>query len=583
MRYLVWYVVLAFSCTTACNKSEFSESPSDFAVEGTGELFINKARYAPGEPVEFTFTGNIPASAKIRYKQLNTIVGEASIASGSWSWNPPADDFKGYLAEMVETVDGSEKIIATIGIDVSSSWSKFPRYGFLSKFPLLTDGEMETVMNNLNRHHINGIQFYDWHYKHHLPLAGTTSSPAESWKDIINRDNFRSTVQGYISKAHAFNMNTMFYNLVYGALNTAESDGVSDEWYMYTNTARTGIDKYVLPKPPFTSDILFLDPSNSEWQNFLNDENEKVYEAYEFDGYHMDQVGNRDKTLYRYSGDVIDLPNTFKPFIESAKQSAPDKALVMNAVNQYGQEGIAKAPVDFLYTEVWQPNETFNALAQVIKDNNRLSNNLKNTVLAAYINYDLANNPGYFNTPSVLLADAVIFAFGGAHLELGEHMLGKEYFPNSNLQMKEDLTKSLVAYYDFLVAYQNLLRDGGTFNAVDANSTDGKIAVKSWPMQQGHVAAVGKEFADKQVIHLLNFTKATTDQWRDNAGIQADPGFSDQLEITVTTGKLTKSVWFASPDVHHGSPESLVFSQAGDQITFTLPGLKYWDMVVIEY
>ena len=583
MRYFVWCVVLTLSCGAGCNKAEIRDNPLPPAGETTGELFTNKARYNPGELVELSFTGSISATAKIRYKHLNTVLEEIPLSSANWTWTAPQADFKGYLVELVDTVNGIEKLIASVAVDVSSSWTRFPRYGFLSKFPQLTDGEMETVIKNLNRHHINGIQFYDWHYKHHKPLAGTPESPAASWKDIINRDNFRATIQGYITKAHACNMNAMFYNLVYGALNNAAVDGVSNTWYMYTNTSRTNIDKFVLPKPPFISDILFTDPSNVEWQNFLNQENRKVYSVYEFDGYHMDQVGNRDKTLYRYSGEVINLANTFKPFIESAKQSAPAKAIVMNAVNQYGQQGIAQAPVDFLYTEVWHPNESFNALAQVIKDNNTISDNLKNTVLAAYINYDLANKAGYFNTPSVLLADAVIFAFGGSHLELGEHMLGKEYFPNSNLQMKEDLKKALVAYYDFLVAYQNLLRDGGSFNSIEVKSLDGKTSFKEWPMEKGKVATLGKAFNDKQIIHLLNFKLATTDQWRDKTGIQADPGFSEQLQISVTTNKSVKKIWFSSPDLNKGGSETLSFSQVGDQATFTLPGLKYWDMIVMEF
>ena len=33
----------------------------------------------------------------------------------------------------------------------------------------------------------------------------------------------------------------------------------------------------------------------------------------------------------------------------------------------------------------------------------------------------------YFNTPGVLMANAAIHAWGGAHLELGEHMLTTEY------------------------------------------------------------------------------------------------------------------------------------------------------------
>ncbi|MDP2338126.1 MAG: glycoside hydrolase family 66 protein [Bacteroidota bacterium] len=65
-----------------------------------------------------------------------------------------------------------------------------------------------------------------------------------------------------------------------------------------------------------------------------------------------------------------------------------------------------------------------------------------------------------------------IAAAGGAHLELSEHMLGKEYFPNNNLQMRPDLKEALVHYYDFMVGYQNLLRDGGTFNSPQVASAD---------------------------------------------------------------------------------------------------------------
>ena len=41
-------------------------------------------------------------------------------------------------------------------------------------------------------------------------------------------------------------------------------------------------------------------------------------------------------------------------------------------------------------------------------------------------------------------------------------MLCKEYFPNENLTMSEELKTAMVRYYDFLTSYQNLLRDGGT-------------------------------------------------------------------------------------------------------------------------
>ena len=67
-----------------------------------------------------------------------------------------------------------------------------------------------------------------------------------------------------------------------------------------------------------------------------------------------------------------------------------------------------------------------------------------------------------FNTPGVLLTDAVIFALGGSHLELGDHMLCREYFPSTALQMNDVLKTAMIRYYDFMTAYQNLLRDKDT-------------------------------------------------------------------------------------------------------------------------
>src|SRR5690606_27154158 len=115
---------------------------------------------------------------------------------------------------------------------------------------------------------------------------------------------------------------------------------------------------------------------------------------------------------------------------------------------------------DFLYNEVWDETKSFEQLAQTITNNNVLSNYTKSTVLAAYMNYGMSNKTGQLNKPGILLTNAVIFAFGGSHLELGEHYLSNEYFPNSNLQASSSLKKALVTYYDFLVAYQNILRDG---------------------------------------------------------------------------------------------------------------------------
>jgi len=255
----------------------------------------------------------------------------------------------------------------------------------------------------------------------------------------------------------------------------------------------------------------------------------------------------------------------------------------MNAVNQFGQQNIANSPVDFLYTEVWSPNDGYADLATIIANNNIYSNNSKNTTLAAYMDYDMANSMGFFNTPGVLLTDAVIFAFGGSHLELGDHMLDKEYFPNNNLQMKGDLRDALIHYYDFLVAYENLLRDGGITNTPSLACLDGKMALNQWPPQIGCVSISGKDMGNEQVIHLLNFTNANSLNWRDTNGTQTTPNTIVNTKVSFSTTKTVKNVWMASSDYNDGTPQVLSFTQTGENVVFTLPSLQYWDMLVVEY
>jgi dextranase len=253
-------------------------------------------------------------------------------------------------------------------------------------------------------------------------------------------------------------------------------------------------------------------------------------------------------------------------------------------VNQYGQQNnIATSAVDFLYTEVWSPNDNYSDLATIIQNNDSWSSNTKKSVLAAYMDYNNAGSSGSFNTPGVLLTDAVIFAFGGSHLEIGEHMLGKEYFPNSNLLMKKDLQKGMIRYYDFLVAYENLLRDGGSFNDPDLVSTDGKATFNNWPPQAGSVSVIGKDMGTKEVIHLVNFANTSSLTWRDTNGTQTIPNTLQNLSFTYTPSNPVNKLWYASPDIDGGIPKQILFTLSGSNISFILPSLQYWDMIVAEY
>lgn len=588
MRRFNFKIIIYLLATTflmGCNKNDsdnFNYITEEEPVKIVQiELKTDKAAYAPGEQVLFS-AAQFSGSVSVKYKYLNTVIAQQPLSGSSWEWTPPADDFKGYLVELYQTVDGKEVVVGSVAVDVSSDWTKFPRYGFLSKFGAISDSQINQVIDYLKDYHINGLQYYDWHNKHHFPLKMNGESPASNWLDIAKRETSFSTVEKYITTSKSKNIASMSYNLLYGAWEDFASDGVSREWMLFNDSNHQNINKHALDDNWALSDILVLNPANTLWQDYIFNKTQAIYDHLDFDGWHLDQLGNRG-TVYDYDGKIVALDNAFGPFLGNLKQAFPNKKIVLNAVNQYGQSQILNEAVDFAYTEVWEGNEGFADLATIIKRNNTLSNNTKNTVLAAYMNYDLANNSGVFNTPGVLLTDAVIFAFGGAHIELGEHMLGKEYFPNNNLAINNELKNSLSSYYNFLVAYQNLLRDGGTFNNPILISGDGKVNLNNWPPIASKVSIIGKEFSNKQVIHLINFSEANNLNWRDTHGEQQTPKIKKDFILNLSSSKNVTKVWYASPDLNHGSSVELDFSQNGNNLIFKIPSLQYWGMIVVEY
>ncbi len=549
------------------------------------ELSTDKACYSPGETVTFT-ASTLPSGAKIRYRQAGNVVSEQEASGLTWTWTAPSTDFTGYLVDIYSSSgDNSETVYGSIAVDVSSDWTTFPRYGFVATFGSeKTDDVIAEEMAFLNRCHINGVQFQDWHNKHHWPLGGTRNELYDVYKDIANRDIYTSVVKKYIEVQHAYGMKSMFYNLCFGALEDAADDGVQEEWYIFKGTGHTDKDCHSLPSS-WKSSIYLLNPANTEWQSYIIERNDEVYSNLDFDGYQIDQLGERG-TRYDYSGSAVNLLKGYASFINAVKTAHPQKRLVMNAVSSYGASQIAgTGNVDFLYNEVWGDEADFEDLRTIIKANDQYSSHSLKTVFAAYMNYDKADNTGEFNTPGVLLTDAVMFALGGAHLELGDHMLCKEYFPNTNLSMTSELRNAIIRYYDFMTAYQNLLRGEDTaaeVTVVPTSTGSTKVSTNVWPPETGGVTTYSKEVDGKRVVNLLNFINADSLSWRDLSGTMPAPKELTDVPMKMNYSTTVSKMWVASPDYHAGAPQELAFEQADGVVTFTLPALKYWTMLVIQ-
>lgn len=584
------YIAAALLCFS-CNDDNNAANPGGASGSVTtvtsvkSDLTVNlstdKACYKPGETITFRADA-MPADTKVRYRHQSVTVGEESVAEATWTWTAPAEDYKGYLAELYRKEGESEVIIGTIAVDVSSDWTRFPRYGFVATFDeSKTEEKIKEEMDYLNRHHINGVQFQDWHNKHHWPLGGTRDQLEDIYMDVANRTVSTQVLKDYISTQHSYGMKAMFYNLCFGALNDAPADGVKEEWYLFKDRTHSGKDSHDLPGS-WKSNIYLLDPGNVEWQAYLAQRNDDVYANFDFDGFQIDQLGRRG-LRYDYNGNPVPLQDGYASFINAMKEKHPQKDLVMNAVSRYGAKQIAgTGKVGFFYNEVWGDEADFEDLGNIVYENQAYDAHLK-TVFAAYMNYNRADNKGEFNTPGVLLTDAVMFALGGSHLELGgDHMLCKEYFPNDNLTMSAELKQAMVHYYDFLTAYQNLLRDGGTENKVDMKSPDGSMKLAAWPPKQGSVTTYAKQVGGKQVVHLLNFSQATSLSWRDLDGTMPEPQLISGAQLQMTIPAQVNKLWVASPDMHGGGLQELPFTQENGVLTFTLPALKYWAMIVAE-
>lgn len=70
---------------------------------------------------------------------------------------------------------------------------------------------------------------------------------------------------------------------------------------MFEDRNHNSINRHILSG---FGDIQLADPSNNQWQEHIFGETATVYENLDFDGWHLDQLGDRG-TLYNY--EVIEL------------------------------------------------------------------------------------------------------------------------------------------------------------------------------------------------------------------------------------------------------------------------------------
>lgn len=590
---------------TALSLCLFGVAATLYSAPSIASLKSSKARHLPGEAVHLTVDlAGDPArqfrtvltleithlGAAVAKMSKPAILEVGKSAKVEFSWNPPKNDFVGYAVE-AQLSDQSGRALdrAWTAVDVSSTWTKFPRYGYLSKFPEQDGQVSEDIVEGLKDFHINSLQFYDWQSSHHRPLAGTVESPSRSWKDIANRSVYRQTVADLIMAARRRGVATMNYNLLHGAYEGYGEDGsgVRPEWGLFHTKSASNQWSLGLPDSWAAKRLYLFNPANPDWQSYLIGREREVFQSLPFDGWHVDQTGGPSEPVYDFRGSSVDLWTTFRGFLNRAKAEL-NRPIIFNNVGTYGMfDTCANSRVDAVYVECWPSagQRTYSDLKKVIDEGREWSKG-KGVILAAYMNYEFAQkaegqSAKQFNLPGVLLINSAILASGGWRLELGDNgaMLCHEYFPNVSLTPSSELLKAVRIYSSFAVACQNLLREGPPLKGGDISasvpasdlSLPGKVWSFSNKTRMGHT------------INLINLIGVPGNDWRDDKADKPEPKLQKDVSIKYyTDDPLTKAYW-GSPDRGSSALSPLQAELGRDEkgrfIKVLLPSLKYWSLI----
>lgn len=565
------------------------------------------AAYKPGKKVKISIRLKNPSkllkksgTLVLKFSHLEKSVGKkvkkkVTLNQGAAktvrvSWQPPKTDYTGYFVEVeFQNKKGQVLDADSIGVDVSSSWLKFPRYGYLTDYD--KDVDVENVIKTMKDYHINGIQFYDWQYKHHEPVKlESDGTLAESWSNLANHTVNTKTLKDYIDSAHKHNMKTMQYNLIYGSVDNYQEDGVNPDWGLYDDPECKSQWKMTMPGGWNTSALWFFDPNNEEWRDYFFKKEKELYQYLDFDGFHADTVGDFG-IKYTSKGKPVSITTTFKDYLNDLKTYLGDKYLIMNAVGAKGHDQVNTSNVDAIYSEIWDWDgfPDYNSLKNIV-DVSREESGGKSLIVPAYMNYDYSSqvggtDNGYFNSAAVKLTDIAVVSAGGSRLELGDgdRMLSQEYFPNRNLQMDSKLKKWENTMYDFMVAYENLLRDG-------QKNTNNRYEIRNYPSStDGTINTIwtySKKDKDYDIIHMVNLLDLNDVSWRDTYAAKSTPKKAKNISVKYYYNGEVDSLWLASPDQNNGISRKLSYRKGedgtGKYIDFVIPSLDYWDMIYMK-
>lgn len=578
------------------------------------DLYTDKAHYNPGDTATITalltnstttaVTGTLNLVIKQYENQIATSSTAIQLSPGqsatvTFPWTVPGDDFRGYGIDSTLMVSGSQRGARSTAVDVSSDWTKFPRYGFFSDYyPGEEQTDSQQKAFQLSEYHIDAVQFYDWAWYHNrlVPYNWDGSLQTDFTQDS-GRAQSLTTIQNKIAACKSMNMFTMAYALMYG--DTVDSNGPEHlPWAAFKvpyGTLPTQVQSHSAPET-----IWVMDVSNTNWQNYIYNQFADAIRTVGFEGIHLDNLGGAWNYQYDSDNGIPEwtaFPNFINGTRSFIRQVNPNARVIENDVYAGYINDVAPSSEDVYYAEVWGFNG-YNDIRNLILDGQQAGNG-KAVVLAAYVNYVAATVlpagsaapppwPIYINDATAKLMDACCFANGGNHVELGEgdQMLSNVDWTFHSPAMHPALARAMRSYYDFNVRYENFLFYNTSGNLYD-NTANMNIGSGTHALSRNATAntiwTVSKIWRDEyDAVSLINLN-GVSNQWR---GSQPNPTPQSNIQIKYYLDKKVNRVLAATPDDGLGDAVSLPFTEGTDSVgyyvTITVPSLQFWDLLIFD-
>ena len=385
-------------------------SSTPATASGTAHVtraYTDKSTHTPGTQATITAEASGDGTVHFSVSHLGVEVasGDATVENGkaTWPYTTPGDNNQGYLV----TATGADGTHAETALDVSSSWTRFPRMGYLSHFkptaPAGTDGnttyesflfhQPQDYINKLSQdYHINALQYYDWQYRHEQPVAtGDLENQWPLW--YANTYASKKTISDYVTDAKNANIGSLAYSMAYAANDGYDTNAIKDEWILRNDDGsywRRGLGNQWwvstpegTPKPE--NHMTMMNVNAQGWRDYITDQYVAQKDAFGFDGTHIDTLGQTMKK--DAAGNSVDLTDGLTALVNDTAAKI-GTATGINLPDGAGTDKIGPSSASYVYTELWDHNETNQQVATYLQGARNAAGN-KPQIVAAYANnYD---------------------------------------------------------------------------------------------------------------------------------------------------------------------------------------------------